>query len=77
MVDDLRASPEAFLSALHLADVRRLDVLVVSRPGAAAAADVGAVLSRFPPRLVLAPAGHRLSGEVVVPPAGARWRPAG
>jgi competence protein ComEC len=70
VVDDLKASPEAFLSALHLADVRRLDVLVVSRPGSAAAADVGAVLSRFPPRLVVAPAGHRLSGEVVVPPIG-------
>ena len=70
VVDDLRASPEAFLSALHLADVRRLDVLVVSRPGSAAAGDVGAVLSRFPPRLVVAPAGHRLSVDVVVPAIG-------
>ena len=70
VVDDLRASPEALLSSLHQADVRRLDVLVVTRPGAAAATDVRALLSRFPPRLVLAPAGHRLPGEVVVPPAG-------
>ena len=70
VVDDLKASPEAFLSALHVADVRRLDVLVVTRPGSAAAADVGAVLSRFPPRVVVAPAGHRLSGAVVVPPIG-------
>ncbi len=70
VVDDLKASPEAFLSALHLADVRRLDILVVSRPGSAAAADVTAVLRRFPPRLLVAPAGHRLTGEVVVPPAG-------
>ena len=71
VVDDLRASPEALLSALHMADVRRLDVLVVVRPGVAAATDVAALVRRFPPRLVLGPMGHRLSGEVVVPPAGA------
>jgi len=70
VVEDLRASPEALLSALHQADVRALDVLVVTRPGAAAASDVRALLARFPPRLVLAPAGHRLPGEVTVPPAG-------
>ena len=70
VVDDLRASPEALLSSLHQADVRALDVLVVTRPGAAASTDVRALLSRFPPRLVLAPAGHRLPGDVVVPPAG-------
>ncbi len=70
VVDDLRASPEALLSSLHKADVRALDVLVVTRPGAAAATDVRALLSRFPPRLVLAPADHRLPGEVVVPPPG-------
>ena len=70
VVDDLRASPEALLSSLPQVDVRRLDVLVVTRPGARAAADVRALLSRFPPRLVLAPAGHRLPGEVVVPPMG-------
>jgi competence protein ComEC len=70
VVDDLRASPEALLSSLHQADVRTLDVLVVTRAGAAAATDVRALLSRFPPRLVLAPAGHRLPGEVVVPPPG-------
>jgi competence protein ComEC len=70
VVDDLRASPEALLSSLHQADVRTLDVLVVTRPGSAAATDVRALLSRFPPRLVLAPAGHRMPGKVVVPPAG-------
>jgi competence protein ComEC len=70
VVDDLKASPEAFLSSLHQADVRRLDVLVVVRPGAAASSNVSAVLHRFPPRLVLAPAGHRLAGDVVIPPAG-------
>jgi competence protein ComEC len=70
VVDDLRASPEALLSSLHQADVRRVDVLVVTRAGSAAAADVEALLRRFPPRLVLAPAGHRVRGEVVVPPPG-------
>ena len=70
VVDDLRASPEALLSALHMADVRRIDVLVVVRPGVAAATDVNALLRRFPPRLVLGPTGHRLPGEVVVPPEG-------
>ncbi|MGI8807966.1 MAG: ComEC/Rec2 family competence protein [Acidimicrobiales bacterium] len=71
VVDDLAASPEAFLSSLHQADVRRLDVLVVTRPGRAASADVAALLRRFPPRLLLAPTGHRLAGEVTVPPPGA------
>ena len=71
VVDDLKASPQAFLSSLHQADVRRLDVLVVTRPGPAASADVAALLRRFPPRLLLAPRGHRLSGEVTVPPDGA------
>jgi hypothetical protein len=71
VVDDLKASPEAFLSSLHQADVRGLDVLVVSRPGSAASSDVAALVRRFPPRLLLAPPGHRLAGEVAVPPAGA------
>ncbi|MDQ3896746.1 MAG: hypothetical protein M3326_05760, partial [Actinomycetota bacterium] len=62
--------PEALLSSLHRADVHRLDVLVVARPGVAAAADVDALIRRLPPRLVLGPAGHRLPGEVVVPPPG-------
>lgn len=72
VVDDLRASPEALLSALHLADVRRLDVLVVARPGVTAARDVDALLARFPPRLVLAPAGNRLPGQVTVPTPGSQ-----
>jgi competence protein ComEC len=70
VVDDLRASPEGLLSSLHLADVRRLDVLVLARPGPTASSDVAALLNRFPPALILAPAGHRLRGEVVVPPPG-------
>ncbi len=72
VIDDLRASPEALLSSLHRADLRRLDVLVVSRPGVAAAADVGPLVRRFPPRLLLGPPGNRLSSPVVVPPAGSQ-----
>jgi hypothetical protein len=72
VVDDLRASPEALLSSLHRADVRTVDVLVVTRPGAAASADVRALLGQFPPRLVLAPAGHRLPGDVTVPAPGSQ-----
>jgi competence protein ComEC len=72
VVDDLKASPEAFLSALHQADVSRLDVFVVTRPGPAASSDVAAVLGRFPPRMLLAPAGNRLAGAVTVPPDAAR-----
>jgi hypothetical protein len=70
VVDDLRASPGALLSSLHRADVQRLDVVVVTRPGRAAASDVDALLRRFPPRLLLAPAGNRLGGVVTVPPPG-------
>jgi ComEC/Rec2-related protein len=70
VVDDLKASPAALLSSLHNADVRALDVLVVTRPGPAASSDVDALLRRFPPRLLVAPAGNRLPGTVAVPPAG-------
>ena len=72
VVDDLRASPEALLSSLHVHDVRRLTVLIVTRPGRAAASDVSALLRRFPPQLVLGPAGHGLPGEVAVPPPGSQ-----
>jgi competence protein ComEC len=72
VVDDLQASPAALLSSLHNADVRTLDVLVVTRPGPAAASDVAAVLRRFPPRLVLGPPGNRVAGVVTVPPPGSQ-----
>jgi competence protein ComEC len=70
VVDDLKASAAALLSSLHNADVVRVDVLVVTRPGVAAAGNVDALLRRFPPRLLLGPAGNRLPGAVAVPPAG-------
>jgi len=72
VIDDLQASPAALLSSLHDADVRVLDVVVVTRPGVAAASDADALLRRFPPRLLLGPPGHRLPGDVSVPPAGSQ-----
>lgn len=72
VVDDLAASPGALLSSLHRADVGRLDVLLLTRPGPAASAGIEPVLHRFAPRLLLAPAGHRLPGDVTVPPAGSQ-----
>jgi competence protein ComEC len=68
VVDGARSSRDV-LEGLHRAEVRRLDALVVTRPGAGAAGVVGPVLTRFPPRLVLAPEAFRLSGAQV-PAAG-------
>jgi competence protein ComEC len=72
VVDDLRASPARLLSGLRAADVRRLDVLVVTGAGAAAARDVVPVLRRYPPRLVLAPVPQRLGPQATTPSAGSR-----
>ncbi|MDP9069684.1 MAG: hypothetical protein M3N68_00045, partial [Actinomycetota bacterium] len=69
VVDDLEAAPDRLLSGLRSASVRRLDVMVVARPGVASARDVEPTLRRFRPRLVLAPPGNRLAGAVV-PTAG-------
>ena len=71
VVDDLKASAAALLSSLHNADVQAVDVLVVTRPGVAAASNVDALLRRFPPRLLVGPPGNRLPGDVAVPPPGA------
>jgi len=69
VVDDLQASPDRLLSGLRAASVRRLDVVVVARPGLASARDVEPALRRFRPRLLLGPPGNRLAGAVV-PAAG-------
>lgn len=69
VVDDLKAAPDRLLSGLRSASVRRLDVMVVARPGVASARDVEPTLRRFRPRLLLAPPGNRLTGAVV-PAAG-------
>jgi competence protein ComEC len=70
VVDDLKASAAALLSSLHNADVQAVDVIVVTRPGVAAASNVDALLRRFPPRLLVGPPGNRLPGDVAVPPPG-------
>jgi hypothetical protein len=77
VVDGLRSSPERLLSGVRAADVRRVDVLVVTGAGSAAARDVVPLLRRFPPRLVLAPTGHRLGPEAVSPSPGSRVRAGG
>jgi len=68
VVDDLEAAPDRLLSGLRAASVRRLDVMVVARPGIASAREVEATLRRFGPRLLLAPPGHRLVGAVTPSP---------
>lgn len=68
LVVDGARSAGALLGAMHTAAVRHLDVLVVTRPGRAAAGVVGPLLLRFPPRLILAPAGSPLAGPGVAEP---------
>ncbi|MEA2703116.1 MAG: competence protein ComEC [Actinomycetota bacterium] len=71
VVDGAPSSPGRLLSALHQADVRRLDLVVAASPGVAAARGIEPVLRRFPAGVLLAPAGTRLTGAVV-PADGAR-----
>ncbi len=71
VVDGSTTTAGRLLSALHNLDVRRLDVVVMARPGIAAARWIEPVLRRFPAGLLLAPPGHRLAGAVV-PPEGSR-----
>lgn len=64
-IDGSTTTAGRLLAALHAHDVRRLDVVVLARPGVSAARWVEPVLRRFPARLVLAPPGHRLAGASV------------
>lgn len=50
------------LDALRALRVHRLDLLVVSRPGGAAAAAAWSVVAAFRPRVVLAPEHHQVAG---------------
>ncbi len=65
VVDGARKAAD-LLTGMHDADVTRLDVVVVCRPGPGSNAVVGPLLRRFPPRLILAPAGSTLPGATVV-----------
>jgi competence protein ComEC len=71
VVDGAPAAPGRLLTALHRADVRRLDVVVATRPGVATARGLEPVLRRLPVGAVVAPAGSRLAGAVV-PAEGSR-----
>jgi competence protein ComEC len=65
VVDGSTTTTGRLMSALHNLDVRRLDVVVMARPGVAAARWIEPVLRRFPAGVLLAPPGHRLTGAVV------------
>ncbi|HEX2273933.1 MAG TPA: ComEC/Rec2 family competence protein [Acidimicrobiales bacterium] len=68
VVDGTR-SPAALLSGLRTAAVRRLDALVVARPGRGTAGVVEPAVHRYEPSLVLVPAGSPLP-RATVPAAG-------
>jgi hypothetical protein len=68
VVDGAR-NPSALLTGLRDAAVRRLDALVVLRPGRGAAGAVEPAVHRYGPPIVLAPAASPLSGASV-PEAG-------
>jgi hypothetical protein len=50
------------IDALRARRLHRLDVLVVSRPGSAAAEAARPVIAAFHPRIVLAPEHHQVAG---------------
>jgi competence protein ComEC len=54
--------PATLAEALRLRHIHRLDVLVVTRPGTAAAEAAWPVVQAFRPRVVLAPEHHQLGG---------------
>jgi competence protein ComEC len=73
VLDDARGSPDRLLGALKALGVRRLDLLVVSRPGATDARAARAIERRFPIRLLLAPNAARLP-DAQIPPDGVAVR---
>ena len=62
LVVDGARSPAAILAGLRDAAVRRLDAIVVGRPGSGAAGVVEPAVHRYGPAVVLAPAGSPLPG---------------
>jgi competence protein ComEC len=70
VLDGARGSPDRVMSSLRTAAVRRIDVLVASRPGTSEAAMAEELQRRFPASVVLGPPHSRLA-EALVPPAGA------
>ena len=73
LVVDGARSPAALLAGLRDAAVRRLDAVVVGRPGSGAAGVVEPAVHRYGPPVVLAPAGSPLPGATV-PAKGTRVR---
>jgi len=62
---DRGARPEDLLEGLRRAGVRRIDLLVAARGGAADAEVAAAVAHRWPPGRIWAPEGHRVPGATV------------
>lgn len=73
VLDGATGSPDRMMAALHRAGVRRLDVLVASRPTRAEARAAETLQRRFPARIVLGPAGTDLAGAFV-PAEGSELR---
>jgi hypothetical protein len=69
VLDGASGAPDRLLSSLAAAGVRRVDVLVAARPGAADAVATETVQLRFATGVVLAPPGNRLA-RAVIPPSG-------
>ncbi|MGY6500331.1 MAG: ComEC/Rec2 family competence protein [Acidimicrobiales bacterium] len=65
LVLDVGARPDVVLEGLRRAGISRLDVVVARHGGRDVAEAVAAVGRRHPPRLVLAPRGHRIPGGSV------------
>ncbi|MGH9279783.1 MAG: hypothetical protein ACRD12_17005, partial [Acidimicrobiales bacterium] len=76
VLDGAQGAPDRLMSALTATGVRRLDVLVASRPGSGEARMAETLLRRFPAGAVLAPARSRLQGATT-PPAGSELRVGG
>lgn len=68
VLDGARGAPDRLMSSLRTAAVRRIDVLVASRPGSAEALMAEELERRFPASVVLGPPLARLTGALVPPP---------
>jgi hypothetical protein len=73
---DRGARPDVVLEGLRRASVRHVDVVVARHGGRDVAEAVAVLRQRYPPRLVLAPSGHRVpQGSVAVAGSSVRVGP--
>jgi competence protein ComEC len=64
------ARPEQLLRAVHAADIRRVDLLVLTRTSRSATTAAVSLLARVPARATAAPPGVALNGTRLLPAAG-------